>query len=120
MEQLILIAHVIIAIAIVGLVLIQQGKGADIGAAFGGGSSGSLFGAAGATSFLVKLTAGLALLFFVTSLSLGHIAAKNANKNGGATLSDKISQVKTPEKQTSTAPATSDIPAIDKKAVDEN
>ena len=66
---------VLLAIAIVGLVLIQQGKGADAGAAFGSGSSGTVFGAQGSASFLTKLTTVLAIAFFVISLWLAHLAS---------------------------------------------
>lgn len=75
MYQLLLIIHVIIAIAIVGLVLIQQGKGAEIGAAFGSGASNTVFGSQGSSSFLFKLTGGLAMAFFATSLTLGYIVS---------------------------------------------
>ena len=64
-----------IALAIIGLVLIQHGKGADIGAAFGSGASNTVFGSQGTGGFLFKLTASLALLFFVTSVSLSAIVA---------------------------------------------
>lgn len=73
MYQLILIVHIIIAVVVIGLVLIQHGKGADIGAAFGSGASNTVFGSQGTGSFLFKLTGGLALAFFVTSLTLSYI-----------------------------------------------
>jgi preprotein translocase subunit SecG len=75
MYQLILLVHVIIAILIVGLVLIQHGKGADIGASFGSGASNTLFGSRGTGGFLFKFTGGLALAFFVTSLTLSSLVA---------------------------------------------
>lgn len=77
MLQLVLLFHIIIAIAIIGLVLLQQGKGAGMGAAFGSGSSQALFGSRGPASFLMKLTGGLAFLFFVTSLGLGYISVSH-------------------------------------------
>lgn len=76
MYQLFLILHVLVAITIIGLVLIQHGKGADIGAAFGSGASNTVFGSQGTGSFLFKLTGGLALAFFVTSLLLSSIVAR--------------------------------------------
>ena len=76
MYQLILVIHVIIAALIVGLVLIQHGKGADIGASFGSGASNTLFGSRGTGGFLFKLTGGLVLAFFVTSLSLSSIVGR--------------------------------------------
>jgi len=69
-ETIVLVAHVLVAVAICGFVLLQHGKGADMGAAFGSGSSGSLFGAAGSANFLSRTTAVLATVFFVTSLGL--------------------------------------------------
>ena len=70
MEVAILILHVLTACAIIGFVLLQHGKGADMGAAFGGGSAGSLFGAAGSANFLSRTTGILAAVFFVTSVGL--------------------------------------------------
>lgn len=75
MYQIMLMIHVVIAIAIIGLVLIQHGKGADIGAAFGSGASGTVFGSQGSGGFLFKLTGGLAMAFFATSLTLGYIVS---------------------------------------------
>ena len=75
MYQVLLVVHVMIASAVIGLVLIQHGKGADIGAAFGSGASNTVFGSQGTGGFLFKLTGGLALAFFVTSLSLSAMVA---------------------------------------------
>jgi len=72
METLVWVVHIIVAIAVVALVLLQHGKGADMGAAFGSGSSGSLFGATGSANFLSRGTAILATLFFMTSLALAY------------------------------------------------
>ena len=73
--QIILVIHVLLALGLVGLILIQHGKGADAGAAFGSGAAGSVFGARGAHSFLYKLTAVLAVAFLVTSISLAYFAS---------------------------------------------
>ena len=70
MYQIIIVVHVLLGLSVIGFVLIQQGKGADAGAAFGSASSGSVFGAQGASSFLSRTTAVLATLFFATSLGL--------------------------------------------------
>lgn len=67
--------HVAVALVVIGLVLIQHGKGADIGAAFGSGASNTLFGSQGTGGFLFKLTGGLALTFFVTSLTLSYLVS---------------------------------------------
>ncbi|MDF2690735.1 MAG: secG [Gammaproteobacteria bacterium] len=79
MQFLILLFHVVVAVALIALILLQQGKGADMGAAFGSGASGTLFGSRGPASFLMKLTGGLLALFFITSLSLGYLSAKAAS-----------------------------------------
>ena len=73
--QIILVIHVLLALGLVGLILIQHGKGADAGAAVGSGAAGAVFGARGAHSFLYKLTAVLAVAFFVTSISLAYFAS---------------------------------------------
>ena len=98
MYQVFLVLHVLVAIALIGLVLIQHGKGADIGAAFGSGASGTVFGSQGVGSFLFKVTGGLALAFFVTSVSLSSMVAKQYHQAERVTIP-----------QTSNAPS-SDIP----------
>jgi len=72
METLVWVVHIIVAIAVIALVLLQHGKGADMGAAFGSGSSGSLFGATGSANFLSRGTAIMATLFFMSSLALAY------------------------------------------------
>jgi preprotein translocase subunit SecG len=74
--------HVLIAVAIVGLVLLQHGKGADMGSGFGGGASSSLFGATGSANFLSRATAILATLFFVSSLGLAYLATTKPRGGG--------------------------------------
>lgn len=76
LHTFVLIVHVLIAAMIVGLVLIQRGKGADAGAAFGSGSSGTVFGARGSANFLSRSTAVLAMLFFGTSLGLAYLGSQ--------------------------------------------
>ena len=81
MQQILLIIHVLICVSLVGLVLIQHGKGANMGALFGS-SSGNSFGAESTTSFLVKLTTWVAIAFFVSSLNLGYLSmTKPAEKS---------------------------------------
>ena len=75
MQSLVTILHVLIAFAIIGLVLLQHGKGADMGASFGGGAANTMFGSMGPASFLLKLTMGLGLGFFATSLILGVMSS---------------------------------------------
>jgi preprotein translocase subunit SecG len=86
MHTLVLVFHVLAAIGIVVLVLLQHGKGADMGAAFGSGSAGSLFGSAGAANFLSRSTAILATVFFATSLLLTYFHSVPA-RSGGVTES---------------------------------
>lgn len=74
MQSVLLLIHVVIAIALVGLVLLQHGKGADAGAAFGSGASQTVFGSQGSGSFLTRVTAILATVFFVTSLMLAYLS----------------------------------------------
>tara|TARA_A100001388_G_scaffold267214_1_gene241124 strand:+ start:1029 stop:1394 length:366 start_codon:yes stop_codon:yes gene_type:complete len=78
-ESVVIFFHVLIAIAITALILIQHGKGADAGAGFGSGASSTVFGAGGPGSFLVKLTAFVAVLFFVTSFSLAFFAKERSS-----------------------------------------
>ncbi|MBI3043527.1 MAG: preprotein translocase subunit SecG [Betaproteobacteria bacterium] len=82
METLILVIHVLAALAIVGLVLLQHGKGADVGAAFGSGSAGSVFGSAGSANFLSRATAIAAVVFFLTSLGLTYVSGTKAGQKG--------------------------------------
>ena len=83
LEQIIIVFHVLIALAIIGLILLQQGKGADMGASFGAGSSQTMFGGAGGGNVLTQATAVLAALFFTTSFALA-IVAKNQAASAGA------------------------------------
>jgi preprotein translocase subunit SecG len=82
METILLVVHVIAALGIIGLVLLQHGKGADMGAAFGGGASGSVFGATGSANFLSRATAILATVFFLTSMGLTWYYAHKGTSKG--------------------------------------
>ena len=87
--SIILLVHILSALGIIGLVLVQHGKGADMGAAFGSGASGSLFGATGSANFLSRTTAILAAVFFLTSLSLAYVAS-NKPKTSGSVMQDAV------------------------------
>src|SRR6478736_9299925 len=100
-ESATLVLHVLAAIAVCGFVLLQHGKGADMGAAFGSGSSGSLFGAAGSANFLSRTTAILAAIFFASSLGLTWFATTRTAPSG-------VMQEGVMEKM---APKTSDVPS---------
>ncbi|HEY6130882.1 MAG TPA: preprotein translocase subunit SecG [Halioglobus sp.] len=78
MEQIILVAHLLIALAIIGLIMLQQGKGADMGASFGAGASQTLFGSSGSGNVLTKATAWLVVLFFASSFSLALLINKRS------------------------------------------
>jgi len=80
--NLVLLVHVLAGLGMIGLVLMQHGKGADMGAAFGSGASGSLFGASGSANFLSRTTAVLATLFFITSLSLAYLSSHTPKAPG--------------------------------------
>jgi len=80
--NVLIVAHVITALAIIGLVLLQHGKGADMGSGFGGGASGSLFGATGSANFLSRSTAVLAAVFFASSLGLAYLATTKPREAG--------------------------------------
>ncbi len=114
MLGIVLTVHVLLAIGIIGLVLMQHGKGADAGAAFGSGASGTVFGAAGAGSFLVKATTFAAILFFLTSIGMAYIV-DGSSKPSSVTEMD--SGVPAPAEQAAPAKgkekATSDVPEID-------
>jgi len=82
MEIVVLVIHILAALGIVGLVLIQHGKGADVGAAFGSGSAGSVFGSSGSANFLSRATAVLALVFFLTSMGLTYLHSRKPDSGG--------------------------------------
>jgi len=82
MQTIVMVIHVLLALTVIGLVLLQHGKGADAGAAFGSGASGTVFGAAGSGSFLTRMTTACATLFFVTSLGLAVMAAHRSDDSG--------------------------------------
>lgn len=82
MEIFVLVVHVVAALTIIGLVLLQHGKGADVGAAFGSGASGSVFGATGSANFLSRATAMMALVFFLTSLGLTYFSSRKSDTRG--------------------------------------
>ena len=109
METIVVVVHVIVAIGIVGLVLLQQGKGADAGASFGAGSSQTVFGASGTGNFLVRATTVGATIFFITSLSLA-VFAKNQSSLGGAANSPLANEALLQEAAASVA---SDVPQLD-------
>ena len=115
MQTLIIIVHVVAAIAIVGLVLLQQGKGADAGASFGSGASQTVFGSSGSGNFLVRATTIAAVIFFVTSLTLA-IFARNQAGTGSSTGLPIVNQ-DILEEATS---AQSDVPVLEEQQTPSN
>src|SRR6195256_5662433 len=94
---LILIVDVVVALFIIGLVLLQHGKGADVGAAFGSGASGSLFGASGSANFLSRTTAALAVVFFLTTFVLAYLVTHKPRVGGG--VMDTVKEQPQPAQQ---------------------
>ena len=118
MQTIVLVLHVVAAGGIIALVLLQHGKGADMGAAFGSGSAGSLFGSAGAANFLSRSTAALAAVFFATSMGLTYFTASPA-KSGGVTSGieapkDAKKEAVAPSDPAKPAPAETKSPDIPK------
>lgn len=93
MEQIILIFHVLFAVALIGLVLLQKGKGASMGAAFGSGASQTVFGSRGSIGFLMKITLLFAAFFFATSIWLTYIAAHRVKESPTQGLLSQVEQI---------------------------
>ena len=113
MYQALIIVHVLLAIGIIALVLLQQGKGADAGAAFGSGASGTVFGAQGSATFLTRATGVLASLFFATSLGLAVIGDTRQSSEGFMDAPTEAVPTDLPPGEPASKPAAvSDMPAI--------
>jgi preprotein translocase subunit SecG len=113
-QTTVLVIHTLIALGIIALVLLQRGKGADAGAAFGAGASGTVFGARGSTSFFSRTTAILAAGFFATSLSLAYISSQRSGQI--ESLLESAPAAETGQLAPETAPvddATADFPALE-------
>lgn len=107
---ILVVVQVLIAIAMIGLILVQRGPGATAGAAFGGGASGTVFGSRGAGSFLTRTTAILATGFFIVSMAMGVIASDQARQQTAASADlGVMDQVSTPDQA---APAGDDLPTM--------
>ena len=92
MESLVLIVHVLLAISVIALVLLQQGKGADMGASFGSGASQTVFGSGGSGNFMTRATAVLATFFFVTSFALAIVAKDKAANDANSGIPELVSE----------------------------
>ncbi len=120
MQSIVLVVHVVLAIGVIGLVLIQHGKGADAGAAFGSGASSTVFGARGATSFLTRMTTLAAVAFFATSVALFYMAAHRTAQTGSvvegfetAPVEEVIDTPAAPTSEQSDLPAAPAVPQTD-------
>lgn len=118
MQTIFLVVHVLLAIGIIALVLLQHGKGADAGAAFGSGASSTVFGSRGSGSFLTRTTAILAALFFATSLLLAYVAGNTGKQESALESLLPSQQQVVPEQaapavstETPSVPATGDKPS---------
>ncbi len=110
-QKAVLIGHTLIALLIIVLVLMQRGKGADAGAAFGAGASGTVFGARGSSSFFSRATAVCATLFFVSSLTLAYLSSQNAS--GPSSLLDDATAVEAEVDAEELPPMSDDTPESD-------
>lgn len=108
--EVLIVVYLLVALMLIGMVLIQQGKGADMGASFGGGGSNTVFGSTGSGNFMTRTTAVLATLFFIISLILGN---QTANKEKAV---DEFENLGAPAiEQPAVVPADSDVPVSEQK-----
>ncbi len=113
MEKLVLVVHVLAAMGVIGLVLLQHGKGADMGASFGSGASGSLFGVSGSSNFMSRATAIFVVIFFATSLTLAYMASNKSDS--GSVVKAHVADVKpAPAAKTESATETSATEVVPK------
>ncbi|MCC2638362.1 MAG: preprotein translocase subunit SecG [Moraxellaceae bacterium] len=117
MESFVLVVHVLVAVAMTGLILLQQGKGAEMGASFGAGASQTVFGAAGSVGFLTKMTGVLAAIFFMTSMGLAIYARQSVEGVLPVLPAAALEQVGDLPTAPATAPAPTgdDVPAVPAK-----
>ena len=110
-EKVFLVLLILDALALIGLVLLQQGKGADVGAAFGSGSSGTVFGSSGGANFLTKLTTLFAVLFFVLSFSLAYLAKERMQSSATLPMIE-LSDRENEDSETTLEGANEEIPDL--------
>ncbi len=108
MEKFVLVIHALAAVSLIGLVLVQHGKGADMGASFGSGASGSLFGVSGSSNFLSRATAICVVIFFSTSLTLAYLAS---HKDGGGSVVKSLASQSQTDKSIPVEQSAAKIPA---------
>jgi preprotein translocase subunit SecG len=109
---IVLALQLLAALTMIGLVLVQHGKGADMGASFGGGSSGSLFGASGSANFLSRMTAVCATVFFVSTLALAFMSNSVSGRvDGGSSVLDRAAPAASAPPATGAIPGAAQVPA---------
>lgn len=96
MYEILLVVYLLVAIALIAMILLQKGKGAEMGASFGSGASNTVFGASGSGNFLTRLTAILAVSFFLMSLILGNMAANQGSNDKGEIILDGLTTEQMP------------------------
>ncbi|KAA8733705.1 preprotein translocase subunit SecG [Acinetobacter qingfengensis] len=104
MYTFVLVVHIILAVLMIALILVQQGKGAEAGASFGGGGAATVFGASGSANFMTRLTAVLTALFFVTSLTLAVYAKKQTQSVYTLPGAEQTQQTPVSSESSSTTP----------------
>ena len=112
MDTILVIVHLFLAIGLIGLILIQHGKGADAGAAFGSGASATVFGASGSANFLSRATGILALLFFATSLALAWYSMNAGKDTVGLMTNESAAPAAVETEAPAITPVTSDVPEL--------
>lgn len=111
MLTIVLAVHILVTMTLIGLILIQRGKGADIGAAFGSGASQTVFGSQGSASFLTRTTAVLATVFFVTSLTLAYLYAQVGERRSVTEIAPPVQQTMPPA-ETTAPQVPADVPQL--------
>jgi len=119
LQTIVLIAHVGVAMLIIGLVLLQRGKGADAGTGFGAGASGTVFGARGSATFFSRATGVLATVFFVTSLALAYLSTQRTAPTS-LLESAPVSQSAPQPAPEATPPAATELPTLPNESVPES
>lgn len=115
MQTILIVLHLLLSLAIVGLVLMQHGKGADAGAAFGSGASATVFGARGSANFLSRATGILAAVFFSTSMALAYFSMQQQEQQGlmeGAVAPAQVEEQVAPEAPVAPSVPETDLPAV--------
>lgn len=123
--EVLIVVYLLVALSLIGLVLLQQGKGADMGASFGAGSSATIFGSSGSGNFLTKTTTYLAIAFFVISLVLGNLTANRVNasdewNNLAADTEQVIPEDSAEPVKVDSIPVNEDVPAAEQAPVSDS